>query len=287
MIPERHQFGKAGQLAGNVESWLTRWFKAVTALAPDFWNKALPFKATMTAAGFQLATVGEALAALPEPSVAFRVKMARENPTLLVLPRSLALTLLAGLFGDASNDPVTDRPLTAVEDDMCQYFFQQVFLPPLSEAWPGRQGLALALDQLEPYPQWTRTFGGIDFLVACTFVVQGPFGEEKGQWLVPYESLADLIGAEDEDEEEIKGPQLSLPQTCLEEGVRELPVEITVQLGKADISLSQLAGLRPGDLLILGQPVSQPLLALVEGEKNLYVWAGRVGDWKAIQIDSI
>jgi flagellar motor switch protein FliM len=66
-----------------------------------------------------------------------------------------------------------------------------------------------------------------------------------------------------------------------------LPIEIAVQLGSTSITLSQLANLRVGDMVILGQQVSAPLAAYVGAEKKLHVWAGRVGTWKAIQVESV
>lgn len=72
----------------------------------------------------------------------------------------------------------------------------------------------------------------------------------------------------------------------LEPLVCELPVEISVLLGTIDLPFSQLARLRPGDLVILNQSVSEPLTALVAGEKKFQVWPGRVGSRPAFQIKS-
>jgi flagellar motor switch protein FliM len=68
--------------------------------------------------------------------------------------------------------------------------------------------------------------------------------------------------------------------------VRELPVEIVVLLGSVEVSLSLLAQLRPGDVVILNQRVSEPLLATVASEKKFRVWPGRVGSQQAVRIES-
>ena len=69
--------------------------------------------------------------------------------------------------------------------------------------------------------------------------------------------------------------------------MREMPVEVSVRLGAAVLRVSQLAGLRAGDLVILDQPVSGPLTAAVAGETRFRVGPGRVGSKQAVQIESL
>jgi flagellar motor switch protein FliM len=283
---QQHQFGKPAKLAEDLDARLVTWFKAATALAPGFWDKVLPMQVTLQLTGSTLATPAAALASLPSPCVACRVMMESDSTSLIAFPRPLVLALVAGLLGDSTTDPITDRELTSVEEDLCSYFLQDVFLAPLREAWPGLGGMELDFDQWEPYPQWTKIFTGVELLIVCKMLIRGPFGEEKVHWLVPQKAIASLSFEEELKEAKAQAKDAKHPCPQLEDVVRELPVEITVQLGKADIALDQLANLRVGDLLILNQPISEPLTALVEGEKNLYAWAGRVGSWKAVQLDA-
>ena len=69
--------------------------------------------------------------------------------------------------------------------------------------------------------------------------------------------------------------------------VRDLPVEISVNLGTVELPLADLARLRAGDLVLLNQRVSEPLAAALAGIKRFRVWPGRVSSQQAIQIDSL
>src|ERR1700677_1586642 len=104
MSVERHEFGKPGKLPGSLEARLLRWFKAAAELAPEFWGKSLPVEAALACTGYRAARSGDALSALPDPCVAFRIRMDRDMMTMLALPRSLVLALVAGLQGDLTSD---------------------------------------------------------------------------------------------------------------------------------------------------------------------------------------
>jgi flagellar motor switch protein FliM len=69
--------------------------------------------------------------------------------------------------------------------------------------------------------------------------------------------------------------------------MQEVPVDFSVILGTADLSLTQLARLAVGDMVILDQPVAEPLLASVGGDQKFRGWAGRVGNQQAYQIQSV
>ena len=54
----------------------------------------------------------------------------------------------------------------------------------------------------------------------------------------------------------------------------------------AEVPLSRLAGLAEGDLLILGQRVTDPLTAKVAEADKFRVWPGRVGRRQAVRVES-
>ena len=66
-----------------------------------------------------------------------------------------------------------------------------------------------------------------------------------------------------------------------------LPVEVVALLGTAELTLSQLAGLKAGDVVLLKQRVSEPLSAVVAGRPRFRVWPGRSGSRQACRIDSL
>jgi flagellar motor switch protein FliM len=286
MNATRHDFARPGKLAGELEQLLTTWLKAATALASRSWVKALVFEATLAPGAPESARPGDALARLPDPALAYRILLAPDALTLLVFPRPVVLAMVAGLQGDAGDTSAADQELTTVEESLWQFFLQEHLLPGLQGAWPGAGDITPRLQQREPNPQWTRIFADAGNVVVCPLVLRGPFGEQTCYLLLPFRGMVGLLG--ETSRQPGAAPAISGPASPLVEAlVRELPVEIAVSLGTAEISLQQLARLGVGDMLVLDQRVSEPLTAAVGGGKKLRGWAGRVGAWKAFQIVSL
>lgn len=154
----------------------------------------------------------------------------------------------------------------------------------LQETWTGSTPLGLTVGDREPSPRWTRLFVKAEQILQCTFTMRGSFGEQDWYWLAPYHTLHEVINRAGEDEPSLI--QQEAPRK-LEALVRELPIEVTVELGMVELSLSQLAGLAPGDLLILNQRVSEPLSVRVDNRMKFRGWPGRVGSRQSLQIESL
>ena len=68
---------------------------------------------------------------------------------------------------------------------------------------------------------------------------------------------------------------------------QRLPFELRVRLGRAHLSLQQLSTLKPGDVLVLDQPVSEPLVGEIGGVEKFHLWPGRDGQRQAVQVDEV
>lgn len=206
-----------------------------------------------------------------------------EITTLLVMPRQLALALVAGMLGDPCAELPADRAVTPVEESLGELLLQHL-LAALCEAWPGEEPLALRLTQAEPIPKRTRVFGRDNHVVVCRFTARGPFGEPDWHWLIPQQALVDLF---DQGAQGQNCSQEASVRPRLEAIVREMPLEVTVKLGAAELEVSQLARLRVDDLVVLNQRVAEPLEACVASEPRFRVSAGRIGAKQAFQIESL
>jgi flagellar motor switch protein FliM len=284
---ERFNFKKPGPLAGELEHRLGAWLRGACALAPQQWGKSFAFAASVAFAGVDTSCTEEALGQLPETVVAYRVALkAGSLVTLFCLPRPLVLVLLEGLLGDAGEALPDDRTLTPVEDWLWQNFLRQLWLPPLAETWAGQEPLTLELLQKEAHARWSRAFGTEEKVVVCTLKWTGPFGDQTGWWLFPQKGLLQLLGGGTPKAALTAATAAPLPQR-LEGLVRDLPVEISVVLGTAQVPLPDLSGLRAGDVVVLDQRVTEPLPILVGGEQKFLGWPGRVGEAQAFQIASL
>lgn len=286
MKADRYNFMKPLKLAADLERRLMAWLRVAVVMAPKKWAKVLPFELGLTAAAVDTVRPADALAGLSETVVTCRISFPPEVTTLFTLPRPVVLAVVAGLLGDAKCSLPVDRELTVVDQELFQHFLEDFLLPALQETWPGATPLVLAFEQFEPNPQWSRPFADASNLVASSLVFTGPFGEQSCQWLVPLKGLLSVLGQGDQPPGQAPAKPV-VPSPQLKQLVQEVPVELAVVLGTADLSLVQLARLAIGDTVILNQRLAEPLVASIGGDQKFRGWPGRVGAVQAFQIQSL
>ncbi len=284
MTVELYNFRKPGRLDHDVQQQLTDWLRAGCELAPTKWAKLFALPIEMEFRGHETARPVESLARLPEASIGLRLTL---NPgamnTLVVLPRQLALGMVACALGERAAELPDDRDLTPVEESLCEYVVQNLLIVGLQETWPSMDSLQIRFGQKELSPRWTRMFPPYADLVTCTFSLSGPFGDQDWHWIVPQKELLEQLGQIGEG----PGAAGKEQRPRLESIVHELPVDVSVELGTVQLPISQLAQLVPGDVIILSQRVSEPLQAKVAGIDKFRVWPGRIGIRQAVQIQSL
>jgi flagellar motor switch protein FliM len=112
--------------------------------------------------------------------------------------------------------------------------------------------------------------------------VAAPFGEHPVYLLVPRTGTWARLTAPPARQK----PAAAAPSEQMVALVREMPVELTVLLGSAELSMQDVADLRAGDVVILRQKVDQPLDGLLSGARKFRVWPGVVGGRAAVVIDA-
>ena len=69
--------------------------------------------------------------------------------------------------------------------------------------------------------------------------------------------------------------------------VRQIPMQLIVRLGSANLHVSDLLNLQPGDVVVLDQRVNEPLDAEVSDTPIFRGWPGRVGTKQAFQVSDV
>jgi flagellar motor switch protein FliM len=285
MTHRPYNFRKPARLAGTLEQRLTAWLRVAGQLAAVKAARHLPFRIEMAPRGLEIASPSETLSRLTDDMLGYKVAFAGEPPTMLFMwPRRLALALVAGLLGETPTELPEDRELSAVELSLFEYLMQNLPAVVLQETWTGSMPLRLTVSEREPSPRWTRLFVKAEQVLQCNLTIRGAFGEQDWYWLAPYQALNELVNRPGEDDPALI--QQDAPRK-LETLVRDLPIEVIVELGMVELSLAQLAGLAVGDLLILNQRVSEPLTIRVDNRPKFRGWPGRVGTRQSLQIESL
>lgn len=272
---------------GELGRRATAWLAAACRRAAGPWARALPFETALAVGHVEVVGAGAALAALPDDAVAVPVVPAGADDAaaVLVLRRPFLLALLAGLVGEVPAALPADREPTELEGSLVGYAARELFLDPLERGWPEPDGPALSAGAPGP-PKRVWAAGGnapTDLALFATLDATAPFGQQPVYLLVPRGGpWAALAAAADARPR----PVAAAPAEQIEALVREMPVELEVLLGTADLTMRALGALRAGDVLVLNQKVDEPLDGLLAGARKFRVWPGVVGSKAAVLIDA-
>lgn len=282
---ESYDFCKPLPFAGELEQMLIEWLQSAAEMAPKKWAKHMAFPVDMSFRQLEVLHLSEGLARMPDPAVGFHVPIqGMKVTTLLVLPRPLALALVTQMLGELCKELPEDREMTVVEESLAEFLVEGHLVASLEETWSGAESIRFGSLKKEAHPRYTRVFPLDENLAFCTFSIQGPFGKHECYWLTPQKRFLDELFAPTGPGRKVVKESTARPQ--LEGLVRELPVEVSVLLGMVELPFTEVAKLRPGDVVILNQQVTEPLTATVAGEKKFLVWPGRVGSQPAVQIEA-
>lgn len=310
---EVHDFRQPRQLMPASWRTLQRWFADGCRQVAERWRR-LGLEVKLSHHQTRVLSVRSALAAVPEPGWGVRGEIggASINTLLACSPKSLR-ALVGRLMGDDPDETGDVTSLTAVEESMAELLLSE-FLQAVGEAWPGAESLHCRLLDTISQPQRTRMFSPGATLIATTLRIapasaealatvegghgQGVMGDERmpadiaqpanpigGEivWLMPQVEIEDLI--------EIECETAALPPTkphpAIPRIMRDMPVSITVELGRTHLSMSELASLEQGDVVILEQSVLRPLNVLVGETVKFRGQPGRLGSRRCIEIEQV
>jgi flagellar motor switch protein FliM len=266
---------------GELGRQANRWLAAACRRAAAAWPKLLPYAATLAVGNVEVVAAATGISALPDDATAIPLAAGDDGTSLLVLRRPLLLALLAGLVGESPAALPADRDPTELELSLVGYLARELFLDALERSWPAPAPPSFAPGAPAP-PRLAWAAGPADLLLFATLDVSAPFGEHPVYLLVPREGLGDRLAAAEARPE----PPAPAPGEQIESLVREMPVDLTVLLGSADLTMSEIGALRAGDVVVLRQRVDQPLDGLVSGARKFSVWPGSVGGKAAVVIDA-
>lgn len=279
MTPQPHDFRKPPPLPASARAQLTRWTPRIAQAVAKQLKSQVSFDVEIESAGLEVLTADELLTPLPETTMRFRAGVAdTADVSLLLLPRAAVLAVIGSILGDAGEDATADRELTGIEAEIAEFVARECFSEPIQRSWTGSPPLALepaTTPARAAYPPGT-------LLIVAPFRIRGPFGDLPWWWALPRGAWIDrLAGAAN-----LTAP-VTVPSAAeRERAVCDLPLRLTVELGAASLSLIHLAGLAEGDVLLLEQPVDEPLTASFGTQGKYRVWPGAVGTRQAVSIHS-
>ncbi len=308
---EVHDFRQPRQLMPTSWRALQRWYAEGCELVAERW-KTLGLDVTLSHHQTRVLSLRSALETIPEPGWGVQGTLgATAIDTLLACHPRLLRSLAGGLLGDTAEETEDVQFLTAVEESMAELLFSE-FLGAIGDAWPGAEPLNCRLRDRVAQPQRTRMYPPRTTLVVTTLCIHAapdesadaasePANEEEGTeessekeqhpssamgeitWLMPQVEIEDLLEIECANPEPVR----TTPHPAIPRIMREVPVCVTVELGRTRLSMSELTSLQTGDVVILEQPVNHPLNARVGDAFKFTGRPGRVGVRRCLEIQQI
>jgi flagellar motor switch protein FliM len=178
--------------------------------------------------------------------------------------------------------------LTDIEMKLLRNLFQRT-LEPLQEAWTSIAEIRPVLREIEVNPQFLQLVSPNETVVVIT--MQATVGETGGMVniCIPHVVLEPVIPKLSAQYWMESGTKERTPEAIasLESNIRETDVEVTVELGTADLSIHEFLTLDAGDVFQLNKSIDAPLTVKVAGIPKFTGQPGKKNQHFAVQILSL
>lgn len=233
-------------------------------------------------------TYGEYVLSLPNSTALFIFNMKPlEGSGVLEINPSLILNMIDRLFGGQGGESAVARDLTSIETAVVMKLVRQG-LTVLGSSWDRIADLNPELQELMKNPQMMQLLPNTETVILITFELR--MGSSAGILSVcyPFLSMEPII------------PNLSARQALLggtrrpvEDGPRWIGeqlghscLDLTAELGRADLTVAEFLKLRPGDVISLNRRVDEPINLLIAGERKATARPGLKGRKRAVRLES-
>jgi len=211
-----------------------------------------------------------------------------KGAALISFDSTLVLSLVDSLLGGSGNAkiPMANRMFTSIELRLMERIVSDA-LQDLEKAWAPLYATHMNLLRMEMNPRLLNIVPPEYQIVTMTLKIQIDDVSGNMMFAVPFMTI-------DPIRDKLKtGMQFDLmaidPQwsSRLSSEIMEAPMETTVEMGNANITLRELLELAPGDTIMLDKASSSEMLVKVEGVPKYFGIPGIKHGNKAIQISKI
>ena len=229
--------------------------------------------ADVSSGGLQVMKFGEYVHTLYVPTSLNLVKIRPLRSTaLFILDAKLVFKLVDNFFGgDGRHAKIEGREFTPTEIRIVQLLLEQVFVD-LTEAWAPVLKLDLEYISSEVNPAMANIVSPSEVVVVSTFHIELDGGGGELHITLPYsmiEPVRELLDAgvqSDVDEKDDRWGK------SLEQDVKDIDVNLTVNVANRKISLGEVLKFKVGDVI----PIEMPEFVTVRAN-NVPTFKGKLG----------
>ncbi|WP_246056028.1 flagellar motor switch protein FliM [Alteribacter natronophilus] len=208
-----------------------------------------------------------------------------EGRMLMEVNLPIAYSMLDRLLGGSGEEASESEGLTEIETKIMTRIISRA-LNAFREAWHSVEPFQPEMNELEQNPQFIQLVSPNETVVVIS--LEATIGEVTGpiNLCLPYVVIEHLL------------PKLSVhmwmqtkqkerplhEEDSIRETIKNAALDITVELGKTDVTVQELLNLQKGDVVRLGSRVTDPLLVNVESELRFKAQPGKQKQKLAVQI---
>src|SRR5450631_2780327 len=229
------------------------------------------------------------LQTLPSPvcMAIFKIEPLK-GAALISFDSTLVLSLVDSLLGGTGMSKVSmaNRLFTSIELRLMEKIVRDI-LQDLEKAWAPLYSTHMNLLRMEMNPRLINIVPPEYQIVTMSLKIQIEDISGNMVFAVPYmtiDPIRDKLKAGMQFDLMAIDPQWS---SRLSSGIMEAPLELTVEMGNANITLRELLDLAAGDTIMLDKACSSELLVKVEGAPKYFGIPGISHGNRAIQISTI
>ena len=239
--------------------------------------------------GLELIKMEEFQRALPIPTSLHLFKLdPLKGMGMLVLETRLVFSLLEAYLGGTGTGSakVEGREFTPIEKRIIKRVVDMA-LDDLKHAWSEIYPLRLSFVRSETNPLGLNIAPPNDYLLTVKAEIELKKPAGYITMCIPYSSLQPirerLSGHYREEEEEVDQEWISR----LKERVEEAEVEVSIELGQAELAVRDFLNMKEGDILVLKNGINSKLVAMVEGIPKFLCTPGKHGNKAVVKVDQL
>ena len=204
---------------------------------------------------------------------------------LLVLEGPMVFAFVDTLFGGraVSHVKLEGKTFTTIEKKIIDKIVEMI-LGDLQEAWSDVYKLKMILTRSEMDPQFAAITTPDDMVIATKLTIDLQNVSGTMTICIPYSVLEPI---RDKLKQRFQGERFEVDQKWtryIRGKVKELTINLSCTLGRADITGRELLAMKVGDIIHLDQKMSDPVIVNVEGVPKFTGYPGICNKRKAIKI---
>jgi flagellar motor switch protein FliM len=229
----------------------------------------------------------EYLLSLPRPGCLYIVAVGdSQRHIILELSPQLALVIVERLLGgEGTAIPPKARSITPIEQAVLKGVVEHI-LQVLEESWSTTAPMHFQLIRMETEPEFVQIASASEIVVVVGMQVMLGIHSYTMSLCYPTFALEDVLSRlERQQVTHVASPeQQQRNAAIIQKHLQSIPLQVSVELGKATITVAELLQLRVGDVLRLDTQTTELLPLAIEGQPKLWVRPGSIAGRRAVQV---